>query len=317
MEQGGSAASDSPLLRSYKDGHNLGNLLVPVLTNHLDKDLVTDETQVVDQPLLNPRCEVVRMPDPRTPRGTKSKVGVIAFFHQDKDAPCDTLCNASFLGNCFDLGHGGLQLEVPHLRSWLCCANTRRSGFRTAEAAFQALKFWSHAKEFQLLSGTEANQLRKQLTGSEDWTYSGLGDNWNAMMWVLRAKFRHPVLADGLLSTKDAFILHHNSVVGQDDVWSDNGDGAGMNWLGLQLMILREELQDKLGSSTKGSNWTPFLGRLLDLSNGDPVSLPAQSTWHNLVRGAAEALNSELQRSETWSIFNKMRSHPCKPARFD
>lgn len=35
------------------------------------------------------------------------------------------------------------------------------------------------------------------------------------------------------------FLLEHNETT-RDDTWSDNYNGTGSNWLGLQLMIIRE-----------------------------------------------------------------------------
>eukprot|EP00415_Alexandrium_ostenfeldii_P000065 UN0065 len=188
-----------------------------------------------------------------------------------------------------------------------CCGWPLRNdcrSFRTSEAAFHALKFPGNARSFEKLSGSQAFQLRQQLKGNEDWTYSGFGDNWKAMLHILRAKFQqHSELAEGLLHTEDAFLLEHNSVVGRDDVWSDNGDGSGMNWLGLQLMMVREEIKEAQGISCRGSSWMPFIGSLIDPDSGDVYSLQAQSTWHNVVRSANEALTCELQRNRGWSFF--------------
>ena len=66
-------------------------------------------------------------------------------------------------------------------------------------------------------------------------------------MWaVLEAKFcRGSEMATALLRTRDAFLLEHNSIQGRDNVWSDNADGEGTNWLGMQLMLLRDNLLGK------------------------------------------------------------------------
>merc|ERR1712226_952243 len=118
------------------------------------------------------------------------------------------------------------------------------------------------------------------------------------MLFILRAKFlQHPDMTERLLCTEDAFLLDHNSVVGRDDVWSDNGNGSGMNWLGLQLMMVREELQDARCVTCRGKKWMPLLGSLIDPETGDSYSREAESTWHNIVRSATEALNLELHRS--------------------
>lgn len=80
--------------------------------------------------------------------------------------------------------------------------------------------------------------------------------------------------ASKLLETRDAFLLEHNSKSGRDkacvhcmawhgilgkwtgddpveraanlrQIWSDNLDGSGKNWLGLQLMLLRDQLRGR------------------------------------------------------------------------
>ena len=49
-------------------------------------------------------------------------------------------------------------------------------------------------------------------------------------------------MAVALLGTDDSFLLNHSAHPGRDEVWSDNCDGEGTNWLGLQLMLTRGEL---------------------------------------------------------------------------
>ena len=62
---------------------------------------------------------------------------------------------------------------------------------------------------------------------------------------MLRAKFEQPELSERLLGTSSAFLLEHNRWRGRDATWSDNWDGTGLNWLGLQLMLLRAEKQGR------------------------------------------------------------------------
>lgn len=38
-------------------------------------------------------------------------------------------------------------------------------------------------------------------------------------------------------------------------VWSDNHDGSGKNWLGLQLMLLRDQIREE-------ERWSSWLKRL-------------------------------------------------------
>jgi len=255
-------------------------------------------------PLPVPRNSAVTFLDPR---GSDTEtVGIVAFSYPDRMDPCDLLCNAGFLGNCYDLGEGGLSLQVPWLGCCVWGSLTDRVTFRTAEAAFQALKFWDKAQEFSNLSGIEAAVLKQHYKGMEDWTYAGLGDNWQAMRVVLKAKFlQNRQMSEGLLSTEDSFLLEHTSDVGRDDVWSDNGDGSGMNWLGLQLMLLREELKAARGTPPRADDWMTFLGTLLDCATGDPNSRQAQSTWRSIVRSATEALRTKLANREGWDLLRQ------------
>jgi len=110
------------------------------------------------------------------------------------------------------------------------------------------------------------------------------------MLAVLRAKFRPGSgCAQALLKTQDAFLLEHNSVEGRDKVWSDNCNGDGTNWLGMQLMLLRDELRkDRSG----GERWTHFITKdcQIDLGTGDARSSRGAGRWQGAVRAAARGL---------------------------
>jgi len=88
--------------------------------------------------------------------------------------------------------------------------------------------------------------------GEGDLTYSGFGSNSQAMWKVLNAKFApNSALAQALLDTGDAFLLEHNDKEKRDRIWSNNSNGKGLNWLGLELMLLR----DILRGSKKWTTW--------------------------------------------------------------
>ena len=95
-------------------------------------------------------------------------------------------------------------------------------------------------------------------------------------------------MAKGLLATGDHFLLEHNSVPGRDLVWSDNSDGSGTNWLGLQLMIIRDEL-------TKKSSWTNFIYSQVDGYSGAPCH--AQSETPAIMPGTVLQATQALQRA--------------------
>ena len=199
----------------------------------------------------------------------------MAFYYPDKEEPWDILCGSSFLGNFYP------QEEVL----WLTAYSTERK-FQNAEAAFQALKFWPQADRFEGSTGDEAFRLKQQLKGQEDWTYGGYGSNWKGMYAVLRAKFKPgSSLASALLETGDAFLLEHNSRQGRDSVWSDNMDGTGTNWLGLQLMLLREEL-----TPNSTVSWTEWLQAHVDIGTGTPQT----REWQAAVLAAATAVQQQI-----------------------
>ena len=172
---------------------------------------------------------------PRAAPGWPQFSGLVAFYFPGHLEPWDSHCGASFLGNFYP--------SAVHLGGHT---------FQTAEAAFQALKFWGHVREFEkCATGNDAFLLKDELekVGQADHKYHGLGNNWNAMLAVLHEKFKPGTSrATALLQTGTAFLLEHNSVVGRDEYWSDDGMGTGRNWLGLQLMILREELSGARGA---------------------------------------------------------------------
>jgi predicted NAD-dependent protein-ADP-ribosyltransferase YbiA (DUF1768 family) len=183
------------------------------------------------------------------------------------------MCCAGFLGNFHEVAEG---IEVN--------LNGSRNTFRNAEAAFQALKFWDHADEFTKETGGGAFRKKRKLAGKEDFTYGGTGSNWQGMLLILRTKFAPGTrMARGLLTTADSFLLEHNAVTGRDSVWSDNSDGEGTNWLGIQLMIIRDEL-------LKQMRWTAYISRVIDLETGEPLNEAAAAQWQDTVRAARNAV---------------------------
>ena len=204
-------------------------------------------------------------------------VGVVAFYYPDRAEAWDRLCQAEFLGNFYPLTEE-LCLEAPLRRGETHC-------FGNAEAAYQALKFWPRAAEFRNLSGSEAFEKKRGLEaeGQADWTYGGFGSNMAGMFQVLRVKFAPGTAMHAhLQQTGDAYLLEHNSKCGRDRFWSDNKDGDGLNWLGLQLMLLREEPRQ-----TKP--WTTWIQKHVDVETGD-----VDEVWQSTVRAAAKCLNQTM-----------------------
>ena len=72
----------------------------------------------------------------------------------------------------------------------------------------------------------------------------------------------------------DTYLLEHNAATGRDKIWSNNNDGEGTNWLGLQLMVVRDRLSGK-------QEWTRYIGTLINIDgHGDPHTPAAGNDWH-------------------------------------
>uniref|UniRef100_A0A7S0AJ34 NADAR domain-containing protein n=1 Tax=Pyrodinium bahamense TaxID=73915 RepID=A0A7S0AJ34_9DINO len=238
------------------------------------------ELQKAPPPPIDPKTDAVVFRDPRS---QFDSVGVIGFYYPDKEEECDKICCAGFLGNFWETPEKiRLVAHEPNMPD-------REHEFRNAEAAFQALKFWVIAGDFEDLTGDEAFMLKRRNQGFEDFTYGGKGDNWRGMRAVLDAKFApKSAMAEALKKTDDAFLLEHNSVRGRDDVWSDNSDGEGTNWLGMQLMLIRDKI-------TQRKEWTGFIGGLVNLESGAPLDLLKARKWQDAVRGARNALVQKVE----------------------
>lgn len=232
------------------------------------------------QTIPRPNVEALVFDDPRFPG---RQVGVVGFYHPGFDEEWDTLCGCGFLGNFFDLGRDQLPIYGPRDGQW--------KYFSNAESAFQALKFWEHAQQFRSCSGGQAFKLKQSLEAQPhqvDRSYCGFGSNWAAMQHVLGQKFKEEQARQCLLETGPAFLLEHNSISDRDKVWSNNHVGDGTNWLGMQLMLLRDEIA---GQRT----WRDFIVSFcqLDPDNGHHGSQQGALAWQAVVQAATNTL---LQR---------------------
>ena len=104
-------------------------------------------------------------------------------------------------------------------------------------------------------------------------------------------------MAEALKATGDAFLLEHNSVQGRDGVWSDNNDGTGQNWLGLQLMLVRDRL-------TGLNEWTNWIDGELDLRTGKPRA----EKWQKAVMSATHVVREALAHTNAPSGNCRKRS---------
>ena len=110
--------------------------------------------------------------------------------------------------------------------------------YLNSEAAFQAQKCPSRAKEFCDLPPNKAKRLGRKVELRADWD---LIKN-NVMYEVVKAKFtQNPDLRKKLLDTGCEELVEGN-------YWNDKYwgicNGEGLNMLGKILMIVRDELRD-------------------------------------------------------------------------
>lgn len=227
--------------------------------------------------ILDPRPRSTFPKGERPPTG--GHVGVIAFYFPDKEESWDAMCKAGFGGNFWNLGRDKLRVTA-HAPSQA----PKEHLFGNAEAAFQALKFWHRAEEFRNLTGGGAFRKKKELAGGEDWSYGGYGTNYKGMLAVLRPKFSPgSLMAQKLQETGCHFLMEHNAAKGRDTTWSDDSDGTGSNWLGLQMMLLRDELN-------KECTWTDFIKSQIDQDKGTQID----GVWQSTVLSATQELNKAI-----------------------
>jgi len=232
--------------------------------------------------LPEPKLGVFKFADPRPETYPPRNADIVAFSFPGLEEPWDELCSASFLANSYDVGSDCLQLKAK--------GDTKQ--FRNAEAAFQALTFWTEADEFTNLSGEQALQQKHARLGHEDWDYAGYENKWKGMMAVLHAKFKSgSKLEKALEKTGDAFLLNHSGRHEEDPVWSDNNDGEGTNWLGLQLMLLRDR-------RTGWKKWTRFIESSIDRQTGECIQPEDMNpnAWQDAVRNARAAVAEEMAK---------------------
>lgn len=235
---------------------------------------------------FKPNSKAITFMDPReSPYGPRD-VGIVAFSYPGRSDPCDDLCQASFLSNFSE--EAGVTMLVKDVER----------KFSNAEAAFRHLQFWQQADEFTALSGLQALAKKRDLAGRESFDYAGFGNQWNAMQEVLKCKFKSgSSLAKALEATGESFLLFHNSTKGglaaddgtphpylDSNVWSNDADGEGSNWLGLQLMLLRDR-------RTGWKRWTAFIEDSIDIKTGEKKEA---SGWQDAVQQATAAVTDKL-----------------------
>mmetsp|Transcript_63151 Transcript_63151/g.117480 ORF Transcript_63151/g.117480 Transcript_63151/m.117480 type:complete len:651 (-) Transcript_63151:136-2088(-) len=227
-----------------------------------------------------PACKKAWMVDPRTSQPLT--VPVIAFYYPGHDELCDTLFGYGMFGN-FHYVAG-----LVHIKG---------KTFTNTEAAFQALTFWQYVDQFAQVDGRGALNLKRSLENGgvqPDLGYHGRGGNWQGMLEVLLCKFHDPECHRALLGTGDAFLLEHNSIPGRDTIWFNNHVGDGKNWLGMQLMLLRDDLRRRSVGSC--DDWTSFIRDRCKISAQTGMALDAKGErdWQQTVQAATDVVHSAL-----------------------
>mmetsp|Transcript_44445 Transcript_44445/g.95844 ORF Transcript_44445/g.95844 Transcript_44445/m.95844 type:complete len:788 (-) Transcript_44445:68-2431(-) len=231
------------------------------------------------------------------PRSMNRRLAVSTFLRggalswQAKDSPW------ACLGNDWNAEQDRFEIEIgakDHTTTKHRCHN--------GEAAFVSLMFPESAADVCGLAGPEARlrgrilqdaaEVRREQENRNrpfymsekpiEVTTWGPKEAWHAMASVLRAKFAAgSECATALESTGESFLLHRGDQEESEHepLWSDRGDGTGLNGLGLQLMVLRDELLGR-------DHWSSFLSDLFDFLTGEPKTADALEYWQSIVRTA-------------------------------
>jgi predicted NAD-dependent protein-ADP-ribosyltransferase YbiA (DUF1768 family) len=206
--------------------------------------------------------------------------------------PWDIRCASACLANFFPLPS---RMTIEHKGA--------AGSFTNSEAAYQCFKWWQDEATRALFEacgapgfagGEAAYQLKKRcecdqrLAAVRKRNFDGLG-KFDAMLLVLRHKWRLPHLREYLIATAGVFLVEHSPVVGRDPYWTDDCDGGGQNRLGAALMLVRAELLAEDGISTHG--WPDGVPRPAWVA-GAAVAAVAEDTdgWQRVVKSVAAQL---------------------------
>jgi len=85
------------------------------------------------------------------------------------------------------------------------------------------------------------------------------------------------------------FLLQQSDGAADGDAHSDNPYSDPLNWLGMQLMLVRDEL-----SGDKA--WTKYIKSLVDVESGRPWSPFQARQWQDIVQNASSEMEVQLGR---------------------
>ena len=177
----------------------------------------------------------------------------LAFYYPGQNTDWDNYYGTPYFGN-FWISTFTVKLKDP------------QSGtFHTAEAAYQASKWWDDAARLKAFEnakdGDEAFRLKRKFEESDKLHhdhphgYGGYSTGEEAMKQILIAKFSDTHLKTALGATGNSYLLEHGAKLShQDMVWSDGNDGTGTNHLGIVLMEVRDHYFPGQGNPFDGEN---------------------------------------------------------------
>lgn len=112
--------------------------------------------------------------------------------------------------------------------------------YASVEAAFQAQKTLNKEErlKFTYLTPSEAKKAGRRVTLRPDWEYVKL----MIMEDLIRIKFSNSILREKLLMTEDSELIEGNY---WNDYYWGVCNGRGLNYLGIILMNIREEIQNE------------------------------------------------------------------------
>lgn len=161
----------------------------------------------------------------------------LGFYYPGNNTDWDNVFGVPYLGN-FWVEPFEVQLKGP-----------TKGRFYTAEAAYQASKWWNDDKIIKRFesttTGNDAFNLKKYDFKDIPFNgqYGGYATGEEAMFEILKSKFSdvNSELNLALGATGNAYLLEHGALLhSQDMIWSDGNNGKGTNHLGLCLMNVRE-----------------------------------------------------------------------------
>jgi predicted NAD-dependent protein-ADP-ribosyltransferase YbiA (DUF1768 family) len=225
---------------------------------------------------------------------------VIAFYYPGYDTTVDLIYKSSFLAN------------FPNQNPLLLYEGLT---YKNVEAAYQAQKFPNEIKlQFIKLSGGDAFRLSRNYKSIAR-QFTSI-EAWRMMLYLLNIKFSNPELKCKLNNTEDTFLLEHNDKIGRDVRWSNNGDGTGTNWLGLQLMIIRD-----LNRPEEYHKWLPLIKQYINIETGEFISLNTQAIWMNLVFTYTNKVINIIKeykiKSTQYSLTNICNRTGCNQPKFN